>query len=351
MTQIATLVVVLGILGLFLLDRDRQARTSPALWLPMAWLAICASRPVWAWLGITPVGSIDQYLEGSPLDRAVLTALLVAGLIVLVKRGGIVTRLVRANAPVVMFLLYGFVSIVWSDYSDVAFKRWIKALGELVMVGIILTDPEPVPALKRVLAWPAFLLLPLSILFIKYYPDLGRGYRFWTWSPYYTGVTMDKNMLGMVCMIFGLASMWCVCTGLRAPKSSRRTRSLMAQTVVLVTALWLLLKADSMTSFSCFLLGSILIVATSFPALARKRAAIHLLVVVLVLAAFSVLFLGLDPGVLDMMGKNPTLTGRTDIWAVVLHLTVNPLFGAGFESFWLGPRLDKIWGRLLVSSD
>jgi O-antigen ligase len=22
---------------------------------------------------------------------------------------------------------------------------------------------------------------------------------------------------------------------------------------------------------------------------------------------------------------------------------VNPLFGAGFESFWLGPRLDKIW--------
>ena len=33
MSQIAALLVVLGILGLFWLDRDRMVRTSPALWV------------------------------------------------------------------------------------------------------------------------------------------------------------------------------------------------------------------------------------------------------------------------------------------------------------------------------
>jgi O-antigen ligase len=272
-----------------------------------------------------------------------LTALLVAGVLVLIRRGGRVEKLIRANVPIVLFLLYCGMSIVWSDFSDVAFKRWIKALSEFVMVAIILTDEDALAALKRVFAWLAFVLFPVSILFIKYYPDLGRGYRQWVWTPYYTGVTQDKNALGMICMVFGLASVWRVSQELRAGKTFRTSRPLIAHCIVLATVLWLLSKAGSMTSLSCFLLGTGLIVATSSPSLVRKPAAIHLLVGLFVAAAFSVLFLGVDPGVLEAMGKNSTLTGRTDIWALVLHLTVNPLFGAGFESFWLGPRLEKIW--------
>jgi O-antigen ligase len=43
------------------------------------------------------------------------------------------------------------------------------------------------------------------------------------------------------------------------------------------------------------------------------------------------------------VGRDATLTGRTDIWNLALSLGRNPLIGAGFESFWLGPRLEKIW--------
>jgi len=43
------------------------------------------------------------------------------------------------------------------------------------------------------------------------------------------------------------------------------------------------------------------------------------------------------------MGRNPTLTGRTEIWSQVLPLNTNPLFGAGYESFWLGDRLKQVW--------
>lgn len=46
---------------------------------------------------------------------------------------------------------------------------------------------------------------------------------------------------------------------------------------------------------------------------------------------------------LETMGKDTSLTGRTKIWDLALSLSGNPLFGTEFESFWLGPRLDKIW--------
>jgi O-antigen ligase len=43
------------------------------------------------------------------------------------------------------------------------------------------------------------------------------------------------------------------------------------------------------------------------------------------------------------MGRDTTLTGRTTLWDEVLRLTVDPLFGTGFESFWLGTRLETLW--------
>ena len=86
-----------------------------------------------------------------------------------------------------------------------------------------------------------------------------------------------------------------------------------------------------------------MIAATSIRALARKPAIIHLLVVTMLSVSAAVLFLDLGSGFVETMGRDPTLTGRSAIWNLVLGMTANPLSGTGFESFWLGPRLDKIW--------
>ena len=47
---LAFLICSTGIAGLFFLDRDKSVRTSKALWLPVIWLWIAASRPVSLWL-------------------------------------------------------------------------------------------------------------------------------------------------------------------------------------------------------------------------------------------------------------------------------------------------------------
>ncbi len=340
--SVATVLFAGVVLGLFALDRDRHARTSKALWLPVVWVSLAGSRMASQWFGLAnTVRSVDQALDGNPLDRNILAGLLVAGLIVLFRRPQ-VGSLLRANWPILAFFSYCAVSTLWSDFPDVAFKRWTKAVGDLVMVLIILTDPDRSGALKRVLAQIAILLVPASILLIKYYPQLGQVYSGQEGKVRYTGVTMDKNMLGVVCLVSGLGCAWRLVDAYRH-RAGIRKGPLIAQGLLLAMVLWLFQSAQSMTSLACFGLAAGIMVATSFPALVRKRVVVNLLVVSVLCFAFAVLFLGAGAGLVETMGKDSTLSGRTGLWNILLSINENSLLGAGFESFWLGTRLEKLW--------
>lgn len=98
-----------------------------------------------------------------------------------------------------------------------------------------------------------------------------------------------------------------------------------------------------MTSLSCFLLATSLIAATSLRAIAARPWFVHLLVAIIISVPLSVVYFGASAAALETMGRDPTLTGRTEVWHEVVGMAPNSLFGAGFESFWLGPRLAKIW--------
>lgn len=343
--QIATAVFVVGILGLFLLDRDRKSQVSPALWIPVAWVLLAASRSVAQWLGLAPLmESPDQYLEGSPLDRLILTGLLAAGLLILAARGRRSKAFLLANGPILAFFFFAGVSVLWSDYPFVAFKRWVKSLGDLVMVLVVLTDRNPLAAVKQLLARIGFLLIPVSVLFIKYYPELGRGFHAWTWETYYTGVATGKNGLGFVCLVFGLASLWRFLDAFEV--RPRRAGLLLAHGTVLTMTLWLLWMAGSVTSSGCFLVGGGLLALTKRRQFTPGQAAlVHILVGAIVIFTFSVLFLDVGTGVVEAMGRDETLTGRTDLWADIRRINVDPWFGTGFESFWLGERASYFWEK------
>ena len=338
--QIATIVFVFGILGLFLLDRDPKVRTSKALWIAVFWLLIAGSRNVGEWLALgQPMESDSAYLEGNPVDRAVLGGLLVAGIAVLIVRRNKTAALLRTNAPIVGYFLYCGLSSLWSDYTEVSFKRWIRALGDIVVVLLVLTDANWLAALKRLFKRAGFVLIPVSLLFILHYPEFGRIYGRWDGKMVWTGVTTGKNTLGMICLIFGLASAWRFLEWCRAGKGNRRAGSLIAHGVFVAMALLVLLKANSMTSIACFVLAGVVMLGTSWRPLARRPAMVHLLVGTVVFGAFCVLFLGIGTGLLRDVGRDSTLTGRTDVWKVAIGLCGNPLVGTGYESFWLGSRL------------
>lgn len=346
---VASVCFALLILGLFWLDRDRGHGVSAAIWIAVAWWFLACSRSVSQWLLMgTPsrlVETEQALLEGSPIDRLVYSALLALGIIVIIRRRRQVGEILKANWPIVLFFLYCAMSIFWSDYPEVSHKRWTKALGDLTMVLLVLTDRKPFAAFEKLLARVTFLLVPLSVLLIKYYPDLGRMYGRWDYKTYFIGVGLNKNALGAICLLCGVASLWRFLKDYRSNNGVSRNSRLLAQALILTMVLWLFSLANSMTSLSCFLLGSAVLIAGNLRAVVNNPKTMHFIIGTMVLVTISVLFFNANPGVLQTMGKDPTLTDRTEIWALIISLCENPLIGTGYESFWLGPRLQKIWSN------
>lgn len=341
---IATAIYGIGICIVLLLDRDRRSRTSAALWLPIVWLLISGSRPVSAWIYHGSTATPEQLLDGSPVDAAVRLAIILAGVIVLVRRKKTVAAIVQQNTPLLLFLAYCLLSTIWSDYTGVALKRWIRLLGDFTTVLIVLSERDRSGAIRRVLSCVGIVLIPSSILLDKYYPDLGRYYDTWSGRMFFSGVAADKNMLGMTCLVYGVVAVWGFVTTCKEPKGRGRMRRLVAQAMIVAMVLYLFRDADSMTSESCFIMASTLIVLTTFWRTARKPLFVHLMVAAMVGLSFATLFLHLGNGAaLRQMGRNPTLTGRTEIWAGLLRFSGNPLIGTGFDSFWLGTRMERIW--------
>ena len=345
MTQlIGTLVCIACISWLFLLDRDAGLRPSKALWIPTVWLLINSSRAVSTWFHLTPAVSLaEQYTEGSPIDAAVYAILIAAGALVLNFRSRQVKRFLQANVPLLVFFAYCAASIAWSDYPFIALKRWSKSVGDLVMLMVVLSDPYPLAAIKRLFARVAFLLLPLSVLFIKCYPDLGSAYNPDGMVMMYFGVTTFKNLLGMISMVLGLASLWSLLGAYEQHGMVHRTRHLIAHGVMAVTAIWLIVTADSMTSLSCFALAGAVMVMSMQRWVARWQGSLHVIVSTAIGIPLFALFINTVGTLVHSLGRNSTLTGRTSIWKAVLSMHTNPLIGTGFESFWLGNRLEAVW--------
>ena len=346
--SVANIVFAAGVLVLFALDRDRAARTSKALWLPVIWIWIVGSRAVSAWMGMDQsVSNVNQLAEGSPVDRAVFQFLLGAGLLVLLWRRKRTIAALKDNWAIVLYFSFCLISILWSDSPDVSFKRWTKSLGDLVMVLIVVTDPNPMAALRRVFSRVGFILLPASILLIKYYGDLGRAFDPYGWMEV-TGVATDKNLLGVTTFVLSLGAVWRILVLLRSKGQPGRARHLLAQGVLLASGLLILKMAGSATSAACFAIGSGLMLATGLRVIGRRPAFVHALVLLIVVVAAFGMLSGADADLVHAMGRRTDFTGRTEIWKAVIHMAPNPMVGAGFETFWLGKRLEKMWSLFPV---
>jgi exopolysaccharide production protein ExoQ len=317
-------------------------RISTAVWIPLAWLTIASSRPVSNWITLgSPATVSSQYIDGSPLDRNVLTFLLILAVVALSRRSRQVKAILLANPALVIFLAYCGISMLWADYPLVLLKRWIRAVGDVAMVCVIVTEAYPEVALKRVLTWVGAFLLPLSILFTRFFPSLGRAYTY-SGVPMWTGVACDKNALGALCMIAGVLLLSRGLTTYSSSDRRYRGRRLLVIGLLFAMAVYLLTMIDSKTALACFVMASSLILMRIFPSAFRKPWLLTTMVASMIALTYSILFLGVGSHAISEMGRDTSLTGRTQVWEIVIPFAVNPWIGAGYENFWIGERLNAI---------
>lgn len=333
-TTLAFLIFSIGIAGLFFLNRDDSVRTSKALWLPVMWLWIIGSRPVSMWLGVgaTYGNSLDATLDGSPTDAAVFAVLLAIGFIVLLFRSTKTRALLAVNSAILLYFFYCLISVAWSPFPEPSFKRWIKAVGDLVMVLVILTDAQPIAALRQLYSRVGFILFPFSVMLIRY-SDIGRSYNA-DGSPENVGTTLNKNTLGLIVFVISLGVLWNVRSLIAHKDEPHRGRRLLAQCMLLAFGITLLQMAHSATSAICFVLGAGLMFATSRDFIRNRPRRVRALSLGVVLFGGLGLLFGGGSAVSKSLGRGGGLSGRTDIWGCSIAAARNPVIGSGFESFW-----------------
>jgi len=342
---IASFLTIAFIIFLFRRDIREKPDVTGALWLPLTWLVLGCSRAVSQWLNIfgLPVAGASSVEEGSPLDAWFFFVLIVAGFYILNKRQVRLSEIIRNNGWLIAFLLYCFISIAWSDFPFVAFKRWIKILGHPIMALIILTEPDPEEALTRVMKRLAYVVVPVSILFIKFYPQLGREYDPWTGLPMSNGIATGKNMLGADCLILGFFLFWHLLQTWQTQRSTWRRNELRLIAGFLIGIWWLFSEAHSATSFISFLIGALMIVFVGIRSINKNFIGTYILAGIVILAGAELTF-GISGDLSEALGRGSELSGRTLLWARLLALHTNPILGTGFESFWLGERPQRLEG-------
>jgi len=345
--SLALLLWLILLLGLLYFDPAREPRTSAILWAPVIWMFFFGTRLPSQWLG-NQVGVAAQALEeGNPIDRAILT------LLMLVAIGALATRplpwgsLVARNTALVAFVTFALISVSWSDFPLISLKRWFRDLGNYVMVLVVLTDPRPLEAVRTLLRRLAYLLVPLSILLYKYFPDLGVQYTSWSGVRMFVGATTSKNMLGAACLLSGVYFFWDTVTRW-AQRRGRRTRRILAVNFAFLwMTLWLLYLSDSATSRVCLTLAW-LVIAVAQSRWAQRHSGLLKVAIPASFCLYLILAFGfnLNGELASQVGRDPSLTDRTLIWSTVLGMHTNPLLGTGYQCFWLGPRLNYIWAKV-----
>lgn len=340
------LVLTLGFMG-FLFYRELRGpqRVTGALWIPTIWLTIIGSRFVSGWLDIFGFHFGAASMEdGSPLDAAVFGLLIISGLHVLNQRRVSLSEVVRHNRWLTLFLAYCLLAILWSDFPFVALKRWLKVIGHPIMVLVVLTEPDPEEAIIQLLKRCAYVWVPVSILWIKYFPDLGRGFDAYTGAAENNGIAIDKNMLGLDIFILAVFFFWYFLRVRGQEIERERRNELVLISVFGFMIVWLLQMAHSSTSLVSFLIASALMLMLGFNRVNPRFIGGYLIAAVFICAVAQEFF-GIYAGILHLLGKNATLTDRTLVWHDLLQMQTNPIFGFGFESFWLGDHLKPLWAK------
>jgi O-antigen ligase len=340
--QLALFLCTAFVLCLLHLERRHSQGVSAATWIPTLWMIAVAGKPVGTWLGIA--GTAET---GSAPDRLVLTSLCVAGVIVVVVRRFKWGGALRQHWWLVLLLAYMFLSTMWSDITLIALKRCLRQSIVVIMALVVMSERNPRQAFESIVRRSAYVLIPYSLLLIKYYQHLGVEYTRYSGVQMWVGATVHKNTLGRLCVISAFFLLWELYRRWRHESPAVGKYQTMADVSVLAIAVHLLRGADGV--YSATSIGTMAVGIAVFMGLLRLRRARHtlpqpvLLGMVFLLFAFgtSAPFLGgTNVAVFSSsFGRNETLTGRTDTWAELVPVVKQqPMLGRGVGSFWTTER-------------
>ncbi len=299
------------------------------LLIPGVWLLIRSTRPVAYWFGVG-----DAVSDGGVINFIVTAALILSALFYSLRHPHVWRHLTEQNKLLLLAYLFFAGSSLWSEISFESAKRTLKDFGTVLVVLVIAAQPNPLLAVRTLAVRCAIFVFPLSIVVIKYYPHIGRMFSN-RGEPMFTGLTTHKNTLGQVVITLGMFIVWDTFREWRQTRFAGVPNVLRIRLALIVLGGWLLVLSNSKTALACAIAGAALYYVLS--RILRKgwrRLAVALLFVGITAGAVADRATGLSQHIIEAMGRDMTLTGRTEIWRKVSATHTGHLLGMGYMAFW-----------------
>ena len=329
--KFALIICTVFVFFLLRMERKQSPQVSRVFWIPTCWMLVIASKPLGTWF------QFGEGAAGSLLDQLFLVTLFCLSLFILASRNFAWSRAIKENPWLYLLIGYMLGSVFWSDIPFISLKRWVRELVAVLMAFIVLSEQYPRQAIESLFKRAIYILIPLSLILIKYFPEYGVQFRN-QGGLMWIGVTLQKNGLGRLCMIAVFFLSWKLVRrwqGKDIPVSKYQT---LADLSILILTLYIMIGPDD--QYSATALASLIVgLATFFCMLLMKKFKISLGVNTLTMIMAFIIGIGiLQPfiggsavsGFASTMGRNSTLTGRTEIWAELTPLAMRqPIFGSG----------------------
>ncbi|HVU33780.1 MAG TPA: O-antigen ligase family protein [Opitutaceae bacterium] len=346
------------VLYAFRSDRKRRLVSPSGIFWPTLWYMTVSSRMLGVWLqtwGIPLPGGGDAG-GGSLIDASFFLLLTIIGFRILAKRRFEWSAAFRANPWLTALFVFMAASICWSSYPFVSFKRYVKILGSVAMAFVVLSNDQPLESFLTLLRRCLYVHLPMSIICIKYFREIGVAFDWSGESHSWQGISTSKNDLGQVAMLGLLYFAWEVVR--QWPR--RKWKNL--HVVYLLMAMYLLKGSEdaiSMTSVSVGVFAVMVFLRLqmlrSRPAAARGftrlvfAGTVSLVSLILIHSVVMFSSDSLFGHLITTFGRNITLTDRTYIWHdVYAAASRNPLMGVGFGGFWIGREANIPWAAKMT---
>lgn len=236
-----------------------------------------------------------------------------------------------------LFLLWCGITIIFAIDPFVSFKRLFQYITtSLVFIAFYLNIPDE-KYLIKILKYLFGFYIILTLLVCLVIPD-AKDPSFNTWRGFHA----TKNNLGQyasVSIIF-FSYLYLI---------SKNLLEKIFNFFFITLSLVLLIGSFSMTNIvlmTIFITFFILINGRKIfepLGLSQKFFFVMITFFILISITIFIIYPELTAIFFEITGKDPTLTGRTEIWALVLNQSINDLItGVGFQSFWIPEKLSKI---------
>lgn len=281
---------------------------------------------------------VEVIATSNIINQVAFTFIFLTACFSLIPKWSEFVMLIKREKFLTIFLLWGLLTISWSDYGFVSFKRYFQYITTFLVSASIffhLDSSEDTLKFFKYLSAAFIILSLLSIFTIPGAQDRGGNWK---------GLAPHKNLLGPISLLTLIIMIY------QFIRSNLKGRIIYGLLVVISLMLIIGCKSSTTLFTLLFIIGILLALYLDklFEPIGLGKT-ISLLTI-FTISGLAIFIIISAPEILSDVfgktGKDVTLTGRTDLWADIwIEISKHFWLGCGFQGYWVvnSPHIEELY--------